>query len=271
MKTVMQSRRDAEKRNAIVIFAVVALVVIAIITFFIMENTGANCPKCDQHFFLIDNSDPLTGPEREKLGISNTSDQPRGAFGIAWSKMAIGSEMAILSFNTESLDLEELGSFERIQSVDETSWLTSSEKRVAMEVRRSLRTIQKTADDAMADESLAQSRIMESLNLLASRIRAHSQIHGSNGERFKYRVSIFSDFLQNSPAFSFYGGRAKNHQQWIETNAAGPGVMKLPSSLDVVIDACLIPRGNGIQNQAFQEFWRDYFAASGAVFSFRAC
>lgn len=271
MKTVMQARRDRERNQTIAISAVVVTAVVAIIVFFILENAGADCPKCDQHFFLIDNSDPLSGPEREKLGLSDTSDRPQGAFGIAWSKMAIGSEMAILSFNTESLNLEELGSFERIQNVEEASWLTASEKRVAMEVRRSLRMIQETADSAIADESLAQSRIMESLNLLASRIKAHAQIHGANGERFKYRITVFSDFLQNSSAFSFYGGTSKTHQEWIKTGVAAPAIMELPPSVDVVIDACLLPRGNGMQGQAFYTFWREYFAASGAVFNIRPC
>ena len=258
MATSKQEKQRRQTRIAIGIFVAVGTIVLAAVVARVMLSSGEKCPRCGQHYVIIDNSTTLTQKEKDAILF------PKGFLSVVWEKYAsVGDQINILGLSKETLDARIISSIDRVKSPSEANEAIESPGLIELSYTRAVEELN-TSLDSLGDADIAESRIFETLQDVSPKIQNHTDAYGSDQGSYRYSVTLYSDLLQNSSTFSFYTEPKLAYEDWQRQARSSAG--RAVFGRDVVLDVRRINRGDPVAGENVYAFWLNYLGGTGAEF-----
>lgn len=269
---------EAQRKQTIlggVLFSL-AVVIVALVYYVLDEEPGQVCPACNQHYIVIDNSEALDekaltllrAPSRTLGADGKCTGKIRydqGLVGVIWNQSKIGDQINLYGLSDKTLEAELLTSTIRVKNPDieevdldeNASLLSRAQDKAYCDINLQLATFSRQSD-------LAKSKIFETMHDIALKIRNHQEAYGGS---ITYTVTLYSDLLQNSDSYSFYGSPAV-FSDWITTQQSTIGLPAFPTRVKVNIEK--LPRATSPVSEDFLlDFWSDYLEQSAANYTIR--
>jgi len=218
------------------------------------------CPKCDQHYLFIDNSEKISSRDLKKLEFSESG---QGLVDRVWRELELGDQLNVLAFDPDTLDSVYLSRGELVKPLDpeDANQFTDGKRRVKAKFDEVQGKIQAVLD-GLPKQGMKQTRIMSGLYDIGVAIANHrASFKKEDGTPFDYRIVLVSDLLEHSELYDAYARGRADFGEWSGGPTARAGLADLAG---VRVDVYQVQRGISSQDAALDKFWAGYFNASGA-------
>ena len=255
----MAKKLNAKDKQGIALGLFVLTAFLGIFIFIAMPKPEG-CPKCDQHYLFIDNSEKISQRDLNKLEFEESG---QGLVSRIWRELEVGDQLNVLAFDQSTFDPVYLSKGEMVKPIDleNINEFTQGKRKVKAEFDEVKGKIDAVLD-SLPKQGMGQTKVMAGLYDLGVAIANHrANFRKEDGTNFDYRIIIVSDLLEHSDLYDAYSSSRKDFSEWSSGSKARAGLAALDG---VKVDVYQVQRGVDQQNDSLDKFWSDYFNASGA-------